>query len=54
MLGKFHLRIEKKKEKVYNVNEIVCKNRDFELKSTKVRVSSSKKKRRGATENEEK
>ena len=54
MLGKFHLRIEKKKEKVYNVNEIVCKNRDFESKSTKVRVSSSKKKRRGATENEEK
>jgi hypothetical protein len=54
MLGKFHLRIEKKKKKVYNVNEIVCKNRDFESKSTKVRVSSSKKKRRGATENEEK
>lgn len=54
MLGKFHLRIEKRGEKVYNVNEVVCENRDFESRATGIRVSSSKRKRKGHGENEEK
>lgn len=53
-LEKFHLRIEKKKEKVYNVNEIVCENQGFESKTAKVRILSSKKQRRSTAENEEK
>ena len=49
---KIRLRIEKKRKKVYNVSEVVCKNSSDECVSAKVKISVRKKSERRYGKNE--